>query len=189
MLINAVYRLPIWYDIDIKSRNVRILIFGIILYIIVHSFIYSKYVENNELVLRYRNYLYYLIGADLVIIGLLMLTKKTNKEKNKKIKNLNKFRMPYNIYYPQHRLNVPIKNTISVKNKNEIIKKSEIQNLNENKVDEDINLPIYNSQKDQDPILNIIESEIPVYEPKKNLVETNIPIYNSNKNINPVILI
>lgn len=87
MFFNAVYRLSIWEDLDNKSRNIRLLVLGAILYIIVHSFIYSNYVQSIDIIQKYRNYLYYLIGIDLSLVGVLMFTENTkNSNKKKKLK-------------------------------------------------------------------------------------------------------
>ena len=97
MFFYAVYKLPIWKDIDSKSRNIRLIILGAIFYVIAHSFLYSKYVKDITSVENYRKYIYYLIIADLAMVGLLLATsKKDNKRKKKKNNRKNKSKGKFN---------------------------------------------------------------------------------------------
>lgn len=208
MFINTVYRLPIWYDIDTKSRNIRILILGIILYIITHSFIYSKYVDNYQMVLNYRNYIYYLIALDLTIVGFLMFTNKKikkniniNKKKLKKFNNLpnnhmgirqfnNYYQKPLQSqqqqqqqYHQQQSLNLIPNNFINNVPEKKIINKFD----NQPKI---INKPkIAIKQKE---IINKQEksmdmTELPIYNGVKtkesvgNILDTELPIYKPHK--------
>ena len=38
MILNAIYRLPIWRELDTRSKNIRVLVLGIILYVIVYIY-------------------------------------------------------------------------------------------------------------------------------------------------------
>ena len=104
MFFNAIYRLSLWKDLDNKSRNIRLLVLGAILYIIVHSFVYSNYVKSIEIVQQYRTYLYHLIGMDLVLVSAQMfmesdkVSKKNKKTKNKKNKKIMLSNQPNQLY-------------------------------------------------------------------------------------------
>jgi len=94
MIVSLIYKSPIWSDLDANSRLMRVIIAGTIVYICLHSFLYSKYVESNESVLKYRNYILYIAALDLVtVIGLFYMggsnDKKIKKKQQKKSKRIN----------------------------------------------------------------------------------------------------
>ncbi len=85
MIFFILYKLPIWKNLDNKSRNIRIIIVGIILYIILQSYLYSNYGSNNKYLSEYRSKLYYIIGLDISITGVNMINNyyKDKKKQNK----------------------------------------------------------------------------------------------------------
>jgi hypothetical protein len=184
MFFNIIYRSPIWQNLEANTRNIRILILGSIFYIIIHSFIYSRYVNAYQMVLNYRKYIYYLIMCDLAIVGLMIflftdsqqnkkekqLIKKKNKKKKKKnpmnlMNHMRQFpimptNLPINLFPPfqQPTFNKPFLKPI--------INESEHNNP-ENKF-EDIELPIYQSSNNNPINTNkpeILDTELPIYAP------------------------
>lgn len=205
MFYNVVYRLPIWTNIDSKSRNLRLIVLGTILYIIVHSFIYSKYVDDYKIILENRKFLYYLIAIDLSIVVILMFLNfsiSDNKKKNEKNKGKNKRknnkRLSFNgngfmpnmkmfpnlvnpIFY-QDNSNSNLKekeniNNIKTNQTNNIIKN---QNVIENKNQQ--TRETLETQKTQ-KTLDIESIKLPIYNSKKNQNDTEVsyrlPIYSS----------
>lgn len=71
MFYFIVSRLPIISSVE-EGKFLRIFIIGTICYIILHAFLYSNYNSGSEIVQKYRSYLYYLWGADLLITGLIV---------------------------------------------------------------------------------------------------------------------
>ncbi len=72
MLISILYRSGLWKKLDIKSRAMRIIILGIAVYIFLHSYINSKWGSGNELLQRYKKWLYYGAGMDLALTIILI---------------------------------------------------------------------------------------------------------------------
>jgi len=80
-------------DLDPRSKLLRIFLGGTVLYVILHSFIYSKFVESRDWIVNNRKYIYYIILSDLMITG--YLTRNKLKEKKRKNKlNKEKFNNP-----------------------------------------------------------------------------------------------
>jgi len=149
MFFNTVYKLPIWKNLDKKSRNIRFLIFGSILYIIVHSFINSNYVNDIEIIQNYKHYLYYLILTDLCVVSMRMALSDDNLPKKKKQKKIqkNKNLLQFN---PQY--------LALLKQQSDLLKQQ--QNPPKQQIQPDIDIPIYGQQPD------IISNDtIPIYSP------------------------
>lgn len=206
MFYNLVYKLPIWIDIDSKSRNIRLIVLGTILYILIHSFIYSNYVNNYEFILDNRKYLYYLIAFDLTIITtLIYFGFGTVKQKNKKLKKsslyknkknfnksnffINKNKLPFRMNgMPQYGIyqNFMPQNGFYP---NEIFNQMQSSNKNQNQHNKNIN-KINDSKNIKKEELNENDSiKLPIYQPKtQNLNENNnmIPIYGSKINNDPI---
>ncbi|QKF93702.1 hypothetical protein QKU48_gp0244 [Fadolivirus algeromassiliense] len=193
MFFNIIYKSPIWKSIDTKSRNMRILVMGSIFYVIVHSFIYSKYVESIEFVENYRKYLYYLMVIDLASTGLLMFL--SDDKKQKKSKNMKK-----NNQKKQHKMNLPFQlspqyqpslQPLSKINNNPIQalhkpvnKQFTVNNVQKVEDNESIQLPIYKKQNQQPIKVDNDDYEIPVYnhheEINESQISEQIPIYHNN---------
>ncbi len=95
MIFNAIYRLPIWKTLDTNSRNIRVLVLGLILYIIIYTIMYTKYVDEIEIIKNYRQYLYYIVSIDLVITSAFIFSNdKPNNKKSKKTKKKVKKNIP-----------------------------------------------------------------------------------------------
>ena len=55
-------------DNENKTRNV--IIIGSMCYIILHGFLYAKANENNAIIQKIKQYMHYVIGADMAMTGL-----------------------------------------------------------------------------------------------------------------------
>jgi hypothetical protein len=53
-----------------KFNMFKIFVIGTILYIILHTLLYSSRFDNNEIIKKYRVYLYYIWATDAILIGL-----------------------------------------------------------------------------------------------------------------------
>jgi hypothetical protein len=181
MFFNAVYRLPIWKKLDNKTRNLRLLILGAILYIAVHSLIQSKYLESDELVKNYKHYLYYITAIDLVIVGIFMYLQNNsdNKKKLKKGKSNTKKLLPNpirtNMIVPQMQQKMIPSMQYNMFPQN-IFQK---QNTIPKKADDNISieLPIYNGNNNECQIQQD-DIDIPIYKNNTQInIDDEIPIY------------
>lgn len=86
MLYNSLYNSKLWKKLDSKSRNIRIIVLGTVLYVILHSFLNSNYVEGVEIITNNTRFLYYLIGIDLLAFGLRVFMDGGKKKAGKKNK-------------------------------------------------------------------------------------------------------
>ena len=86
MFFYIVYKSPLWPNMRLKNRNVRVFLAGILLYIIFHSFLYSKYFENDGTLKNYRKYIYYVLTVDILITFVSIATSYLMKKRHKKRK-------------------------------------------------------------------------------------------------------
>ena len=103
---------PIWKNTSSKKRNSRIILIGTSLYVILFSYVYSNYGVNNEILMKHKNKLKYLIFLDL---GLFL--SKSKKENLKyhggmpigsfNILNSNMQRIPSHIQHSQNMQQLP----------------------------------------------------------------------------------
>jgi predicted MPP superfamily phosphohydrolase len=84
MFFSFIYKSPLWSDQDNKSRLLRVIACGVICYVVIHSYIFSKFVESNELVFKYRNYVFHLAGIDLMSMLAFHFKEVSKKKKNNK---------------------------------------------------------------------------------------------------------
>jgi len=85
MFYFIVSKLPFIYrDDDSRGKLFKIFIIGTLCYIILHAFLYSGYSTGIELIQKYRSYIYYVWGADLLMTSLftLMFEQKQVQQEN-----------------------------------------------------------------------------------------------------------
>jgi hypothetical protein len=68
-----------------ENKLLKILILGSIFYILVHALLYSKLFETNELINKYRKYIYYIAATDFALFFLMNDSSNQSKEKTKEI--------------------------------------------------------------------------------------------------------
>jgi hypothetical protein len=78
-----IYKSSLWKKLDSKNRYFKVFILGTLFYIILSSFLYSKYVENNEIVQKYKKYVYYMMGIDVGCTSFAYGRLKSSKPKQK----------------------------------------------------------------------------------------------------------
>ena len=86
MFYYILFRSSLWKSLEDKNRNIRIALLGSTFYIILHSYVYSKYVDSTDFVKKYRNFIYLIIFVDIAFT-VITLKKNYNKKKEKKNKN------------------------------------------------------------------------------------------------------
>lgn len=101
MIFFTLHRLPIWRDLDNNNRNIRIFIVGIILYIILQSYLYSNYGSNNEFLVDYRHYIFYLIVIDAIIVGIKMMSENYNNKMKLNIQQQNAQQQQHHVQMQQ----------------------------------------------------------------------------------------
>jgi hypothetical protein len=87
MVLYSLYKMPLFTDMAPKDRYLRIFVISTVIYIIVHSFLYSSYLNNDGFAARYRHYCYYLIMLDLLLTTAVYLFS-GDKPVQKKIKKI-----------------------------------------------------------------------------------------------------
>lgn len=174
MLINLIYKSPIWSNIDEKSRLLRVLVIGVLCYVAIHSYLYS---QSNEYILKYRNYFMYLACVDiLAILTIYYLSESKVKPKLKrKLKKNNKV---------DNKLINDMSPDILINTQTEIIpqakmKKSNIEFKVEPKIESKAESKMENNKMDlfvtQDEITT---NSIPVYKSKNKKEDMDsIPVY------------
>jgi hypothetical protein len=170
MLYLILYKSELWKKIDNKSRCIRIFVLASIIYILIHSLIYSKYVENYDTFTEYKKYIYYMILIDLTLtlIYIYATCKQNNKKKIKNKRNMRYIR--YNPYQVNMlpRMNRPMPFNQNIFNQNKLNKNIPVKDNSETVTSPKIVKPI-------------TIAEIPVYKGKNDTKDPEIPIYKSIK--------
>jgi len=97
MLLYLINNSSLWKNIDPKVRFFRIFMLGAVLYILLHSFINSKYTQGNEFINDHKKYLYYVIIFDftLFMFSYYNNSPQITSQKKKKIKSKNQTNKEY----------------------------------------------------------------------------------------------
>jgi len=177
MIIYLVYKSPLWKNLESKSRKLRIFILGTVIYIALHSFINSKFVENNEFIEKNKKYLYYLFGLDMMLSGSIMyFGKSSDKSTDKKLINdtmklikPKKINLQKQIQMDQQRENVVVQPN------NQPVVKPNMQppQMKPNMQPPQMKPPVQQQQQQQ------VKSNTQM--PNKTSNELKVPLYNSKK--------
>lgn len=158
MFFYTVYRSSLWKNVDKKSRPLRVGIVGSIGYILLHSYLYSGYINLQSTVAKYRHTIYFLIILDIILIAHQLLFKREEKKKIKKYKSIPEvpiFMAPSYIQQSPKSIKKRVNNA-----KKKFIKKTQKKiNIQE------INIPIYKSKK------VIFDDDIPIYKTCKSGIQ------------------
>ncbi len=140
MFFSLIYKSSLWNKHEPKARLLRVFISGVVLYILLHSYLYSRYTDGSELIQKYRKYIFYIGGVDAASILSLYYSETKNKKKNKKKNKRHPKQLPYQMhpmmlpYMPTNGKIPPFhptmalgKNKISVGTDNELQKKIEYE--------------------------------------------------------------
>lgn len=168
MLINLIYKSPIWSNIDAKSRLLRVLVIGVLCYVAIHSYLYS---QSNEYILKYRNYFMYIACVDILAILTIYYLSDSNVKPKRKVKKNTKVNNKVTNKVDNKLIN-DISPDILINTQTEIIPQAKMKNsnieTNNNKMD------LFVTQDE------ITTNSIPVYKSKsKNKKEDmdSIPMY------------
>ena len=71
MILNILYKLPIYNGVPVYQRIKNIIMIAIIVYICIYALLYSKLGKDIPMLSNVRKYMEYIIGADIIIFGLL----------------------------------------------------------------------------------------------------------------------
>lgn len=149
MFYNIVYQLPLWNNMEPKSKNIRVLIYGTILYIVIYSLLYSKYVEDYETIDAYKHWIFYLAALDSAIIIYRMYcnqSKTKKKQLNSKQHQMNQMNQMYQLYNLMNmaqRPPIPMRRPQSSEDKKSIDIPLYESVKKESK--DDLNIPIYST--------------------------------------------
>lgn len=107
MIFNAIYRIPIWNNLNKQDRALRLFIVGMVLYIVLYFYLNSSYSDNLQLIKEYKDYIYYLISLDILLFVYTYYTDDSVKRKKKHRgmrKPINRLHMPPPppFFIPQH---------------------------------------------------------------------------------------
>lgn len=84
MIFNAIYRLPIWNNLNKQDRSLRLFIVGMVLYIVLYFYLNSSYSDNLQMIKDYKDYIYYLISLDIILFVYTFYSDDSSKKKKKK---------------------------------------------------------------------------------------------------------
>ena len=184
MLLYGLYISPLWKKLDQKSRAIRILLLGTVIYVVLYSILYSKISNILSTLTSYRKYLYFIATTDFILTFSnfyknynFIDKKKKKKKKNKKphyYEYLARYKIPQQQIIQNQQLNSfeekPIKEEIFVKSFEEnkkklpLIKLDELRQINKNKQE----LLVENDNKSISsiPVYNTNQEDIPIYKSK-----------------------
>jgi hypothetical protein len=148
----------------------------VVCYVVIHSYLNSAYVDNNELILKYRGYLIYLACADLLGVLALYYTSKPKKAKKKNSKRPVKRQLINDVISPD------IQMKVQQEKEYDLIKLKDLQQRAESdkpkvKSDEDKNIELFVTQDE------ITTNSIPVYKSKRKDIDS-IPVYQQTNTTN-----
>ena len=169
MLLSLLYNSPIWSDMDLTSRLLRVIVTGLICYVLIHSYLYSAYVESNELVLKYRNYVIYLAGVDLLAVLALYYTSKPKKKKRVKQKTK---RQMMNDISPD--IQKKAQQEYEMIRLRDLQQRADVEHPKRLKTDDDKNKELFVTQDE------ITTNSIPVYKSTRKETDS-IPVYHPGK--------
>src|SRR3972149_3611482 len=115
---------PIWTDLDKKSRYLRLFITATVIYIVINSFLNSKYVDNIEFLINNKKYLYYLIFFDIAATLLKIYFGKNSDKIEKKIVDREErdreTKSKENLFIKREDMNIPVYNKQMLQSKDTI---------------------------------------------------------------------
>ena len=176
MFLYSIYKSPFWQNLSQNARMLRVTVAGLILYIIICSYLYSKFGEK-DLIVNYRRYVFYLMGVDIAVTFAehYVVGTKPKKIKKKKDKGRLLIRPKNYPFVPQIPLNNP-----PMRQRQQQPPQQNLAPL------EDVSIQVYNSDQlidmKDDTSLPVYqhqdETSLPLYDPKPTEpVEEDIPVY------------
>ena len=171
MFFTIIYKSPLFIKNGPNKRLIRVFIMGIICYIILHSFLYSDFINNNNLI-KYRKYIYYLAGLDAASI--FFLQDAHIKKPKKKIKyNQKKYMIPFvqnNKEIEEFKRKMELE-----KQKREVLQNNKFHTNEINNKNKELFITRDQVVTKSAQMHN--ENDIPIYKSKN--IPVDIPIYNS----------
>lgn len=65
---------------DSDTKYIKTFIVGSVIYVLIHAIVNSPFGDNNEMIMKYRNYLYLIFGMDCVVSGVIRGMFNKNKQ-------------------------------------------------------------------------------------------------------------
>lgn len=147
MIFSAIYRLPIWNNLNKQDRSLRLFIVGMVMYIVLYFYLNSSYSDNLQAIKEYKDYIYYLFSLDIILFVYTFYMDDSLKIKKKK----KALRRPNNrLLIPSPPIFIP-------------------QQLGQNRPTV-VSSPQQQPQEDE-------SISIPIYEPNDNHESIELPIY------------
>lgn len=162
MFYLIVSRLPI-ISSSYGNRLFRTFIIGTICYILLHAFLFSKYNSESEIINKYRSYIYYIWGVDLIVTGI--ITKlfggtENDENDNEDSEEQINFKHQQKPHMPKDEIN---KKLLEMKQSNipsPFIKKDTMSNNDQDKQPQ--NVQVTNEHVEEKKV-EISDTEIPLY--------------------------
>jgi predicted tellurium resistance membrane protein TerC len=173
MFYNLIYRSFLWNNLPDRDRNIRVLITGIILYIVAYFAMNSQYTQEMELIQQNKKYIYYLASTDFATVAAQMIFSKGKQiKKQKKRKHKRPIGNHMNGQIPPLLNQELIRQQQILEQHREQLFREQKQhqtNINNNvnpnvENNSSVNLPVYSGT----PVLalaQVNDIEIPVYQP------------------------
>lgn len=87
MFFYVINNSPFWEKIPLEKKAVRAFIMGMICYILLHTFLFSKFAETKENLVFFRNYIYYMFAGDLFMSNVMTKIHMNNRDNNDNLHN------------------------------------------------------------------------------------------------------
>jgi|AntRauTorckE6833_2_1112554.scaffolds.fasta_scaffold27532_3 hypothetical protein len=180
---------PLWKDLDQKSRAIRILVLGAVIYVVLYSVLYSKIANIFSTITSYRKYMYIIAASDIALTFSNFYKNYKPVDKKKKKKK----RLPY--YEHLARFQIPQQQNIQ----NQLVHQSVEQPINsyqEKPIKEEIFVKSFKDSKKKLPLIKLDELRQINMNKKPELLDededdddqsiSSIPVYNNNQESIPI---
>lgn len=70
MFFYIIHNSPFWEKLPFDKRIGRTYMVGIVCYVLLHTFLFSKFAETKENLKLFRNYMYYMLVGDIIVLNI-----------------------------------------------------------------------------------------------------------------------
>lgn len=142
MFLNIMNKIFDWAELNSTDKYLRIVILGLVMYVVAYYFINSEYCNTNKFVSENKQYIYGILIFDLIlyICSQLLTNNSTNKMRNKKKRRSN--------HNSKNDNNLLKNSPLNINSPNYLENNNNLANSNQDIENETIDIPIYKSSTD-----------------------------------------